>query len=361
MNSVCSDWESFFSPVTSPTATHDEETDEPQPPPLPGIPRPAQDTDCDPPPLPKRRSSFLQRKAQATDPDVIRQELITWQCEEKRCSPCLSAVTCNDSMTHFAVNTIMNMREHTFERGEQSMRPYIRRQLASLLRKSRSTLQYVVAGVECCKAAWNWANGFAPATSNREHADFNRWWQANNPEASVMPALVQPISGVTHTCDVWLYRWIMLATHNPPNATKPSIPNMCASVLYPQYIAWCTLSHCSPTTKDAFRSRWSIIRREVGVKTRASKQGSAECDVCSMLKRAAHKAVSLQHKAAIQQLLGEHIKFTNGEVSVYDQHIFDAKDAYASHPSNPQVHPSIFHCLMYGARAHLFTDMYVVH
>mgnify|MGYP006952837917 CR=1 FL=1 len=145
MYCVCSDWDTFFS-------QHDEETDEPHPPPIPAL-REDTETDCEPPSLPKRRSSFLQRKAQAIDPDIIRKELINWECEEKRCSPCLSAVTCNDSMTHFAVNTIINMREHTFERGEQSMRPYIRSQLASLLRKSRSTLQYVVAGVECCKAA----------------------------------------------------------------------------------------------------------------------------------------------------------------------------------------------------------------
>ena len=218
------------------------------------------------------------------------------------------------------------------------MRPYIRSQLAGLLRKSKSTLQYVVAGVECCKSAWNWANGFSEATSNRVHAEFNQWWQVNNPTQSTVREPGHTVSGVTHTCDLWIYRWIMLAVHNPPNGTKASIPKIGASVLFPQYATWCSRSNTAATTRDGFRGRLSVVRREIGVKSRASKQGSAECDVCSMLKRAESKAVALQHKADIRKLLAEHIQFTNGEVAHYDRHIFEAKDALAMNTTNPQVH-----------------------
>lgn len=272
------------------------------------------------------------------DPTTVRQDLTTWQCEGKRCGPCLSALTVDATMFEFAVETITTMRETTFSRAEHEMRPYIRTLLTTLLRKSKSTLQYVVAGVECCKAAWNWAHGFSAATSNRVHAEFNRWWTQANPIDKPSLDSLPTVSGVTHTCDLWILRWIMLATHHPPNATKPSIPDIGASVLHPQYVAWCLAANETPTTIDGFRGRLSVIKRYTGVRSRASKQASAECDICSMLKRAKARAISLQHKGAIEKLRAEHLAFTNAEVAVYDQHIFEAKDALASDPEEPQVY-----------------------
>ena len=72
------------------------------------------------------------------------------------------------------------------------------------------------------------------------------------------------------------------------------------------------------------------MKRSLELVTRSSKQGSAECGVCSVLKRAEHSAVSLSLKREIKELMAKHIEFANREVAEYMKHGFEAKD-------NPQV------------------------
>ena len=260
-------------------------------------------------------------------------------------------------MTEFAVDDavtiIHGLRETTFARTEQSISMYIRTMLASLLRKTGSSLQYVVCGVETCKSAWNWAHGFAEATSNRVHAEFNRWWRSANPVTSLVSDGRQStldIARPTQVCDRWLLEWLVLATHNPPNAQKPSVPKLGASILYPQYTAWCTQAKDVPIQIDGFRGRLSIVKRSLDVATRASKQGSAECPVCSVLKRAEASATGLFLKSAIKRLYADHLEFTNGEVNVYVAHAFEAKD-------NPKVISCMFN--ISTASLYVLNDFYV--
>ena len=232
-----------------------------------------------------------------------------------------------DTLMAFAVDIILAMRQKTCGYASHAVRTYIKHSLSSLLRKSSSTLQYVVLGVETCKATWNWAHGFATVTSNRVHAEFNRWWRTANVQQATISERKTNISGVTHSTDLWIYRWLMLATHNPPNGRKPSVPKIGAASLYPQYVAWCKGAQQYPTTENAFRGRLSVVKRDMQVATRKSKQASAECDVCSVLKRAEVRCTSLQQKSAIRHLHAEHLQFTNGEVAFYEDHIFQAKDS----------------------------------
>ena len=125
---------------------------------------------------------------------------------------------------------------------------------------------------------------------------------------------------------MWCLKWLVLSRHNPPNAKKPSVPKIGASVLYPQYIAWCTKAKQAPIVQGSFRAALSVLKQELQLATRASKQGSGECPVCSVLKRAEVQTISLSHKAAIKKLYLEHMNFVNGEVAVYNEHIFAGKD-----------------------------------
>ena len=206
------------------------------------------------------------------------------------------------------------------------MAGYLRDQLGTLLRLSSSTLQYVVCGVKTCKKAWTWAHGFSDATSNRVHAEYNRWWQQANPKLDKDAKGTSSLGLPQMTADYWIYEWLVLATHNPPNGNKASVPKLGASVLYPQYTTWCQTANEYPIKVDNFRSRLSVIKRDLDLVTRQSKKGSAECDVCSLLKRAAAKVTSLTLQGKIRQLLAKHIAFTNAECNVYFQHAFEAKD-----------------------------------
>jgi hypothetical protein len=258
---------------------------------------------------------------------TIQAELLAWECKCKRSGDCLSMFKETDNLMGFAVDTILAMRQKACGYASHSVRAYIRDCLSSLLRKTPSTLQYVVAGVQTCKATWNWAHGFAAVTSNRVHAEFNQWWRTANVQQTTISETNTNISGVTHTADLWLYRWLLLVTHNPPNGNRASVPKVGAASLFPQYVAWCKGAQQYPTTEDAFRGRLSIVKRDMCVATRKSKQASAECDVCSVLKRAEARCTSLQQKSAIRHLHAEHLKFTNGEVAFYEDHIFQAKDS----------------------------------
>ena len=280
-----------------------------------------------------RRTSFQSRKQQYLDEDVIRRDLLNWTCESKRCGDCLSALTRNECMSSFAVSHIHGLRQRTFDHKEQEIKGYIERTLASLLRKSASTLQYVVCGVETCKSAFNWAHGFADSTSNRAHAKFNEFWRKANPKTDLKEQIETNKTGLpTQVAERWILEWIMLASHNPPNSKKhqPSVPKLGASVLYPQYARWCTGASEYPIQRDGFRGKLSTIKRMLDVATRSSKQGSKECPVCSVLKRASAEATGLYLKREIQLLYARHIEFTNCEVDHYLRNSFAAKD-------NPQV------------------------
>ena len=74
----------------------------------------------------------------------------------------------------------------------------------------------------------------------------------------------------------------------------------------------------------------STIKNRLDVATRASKTGSKECPVCSVLKRALSEATGLYLKKEIKNLHAQHIAFTNGEVRHYLDHAFESQD-------NPQV------------------------
>ena len=273
----------------------------------------------------RTRTSFQFRKEALMDKQKIRKDLLAWQCSSKRCGECLHALNCNEEVLDFAVENVSRMRERTFKETEQKVAVYIRQQLTTLLRLSPSTLQYVVSGVQACKQAWTWAHGFSTATSNRVHAAFNKWWQTANPQVTDNKAATS-VGLPQQTVDFWVYKWLVFATHNPPNGGTPSVPKLGASVLYPQYKAWCARAKEHPVTEDNFRSRVSLIKKDLEVATRKSKQGSAECDICSLLKRAEAKVISLSQKKQINTLLAEHIDFTNTECAVYFQHGFDAKD-----------------------------------
>ena len=218
------------------------------------------------------------------------------------------------------------MRARTFTYPENSISQYCYDLIASLLRVSRSTHSYVVCGVPVCKAAWAWAHGFSDATCNRMHAKFNRDWAAVNPEESKNAIKQSAINTATSVCDQWLLEWLVLSTHNPPNGTKASVPKVGASVLYPQYTAWCAKAGEYAIQEDGFRGRLSLMKQQLDVATRNSKQGSAECAMCSILKRAEAKTTSLKRKREIKTLRAKHINFVNEEVNRYVKRVMAAKD-----------------------------------
>ena len=280
------------------------------------------------PAMPKRKKSFQNQMTEALDEDKIKEDLLAWDCAGRKCGRCLSALTDTELMLSFAVTCISAARQRTFERKNHDMSKYIEEMLWNCLRLGTSTVQYVVAGVRSCKAGWNWAHGFTTVTSNRVHAKFNAFWKSANP---VMSSTVHNndssiSTGATATAERWLLEWLILATHNPPNASKGSVPPMGASILYPQYEKWCSTAKVYPIQLDGFRGKLSTIKRALDVATRKSKQGSAECPICSVLKRAEAKTFSLHFKAEIKKLQAQHIEFTNAEGKVYLNHAFEAQD-----------------------------------
>ena len=280
-----------------------------------------------PPSLPRRRQSYQAQKDLQLDVDLIRTDLLRWECSSPKCGKCLGALTENEIMMSFAVSTILAYRQVTFDRPQHEIGDHIKQMLTHCLRLGRSTLQYVVAGIRTCKTAWNWAHGFSAATSNRVHAKFHTWWKQATPVTTTLDSdNSSACMGATALAERWLLEWVTLATHNPPNGAKGSVPPMTASILYPQYQGWCQSARCYPIQQDGFRGKMSIIKRQLEVATRASKQGSAECPVCSILKRAEAQTFSLHLKKAIKDLQATHIEFTNGENKVYMDHAFQARD-----------------------------------
>lgn len=330
---LCSDlWDDIFNqpfPVgTSNTALPrlEIDDDEPQPPPLP---EPCASVTLG------RRTSYDAQKSAGLDEATIREDVLAWHCEGKRCGRCLTSVCDTEVMLSDAVSNILALRQTTYARPQHQIVPFIRHTLGTCLRLTGSTLQYVVSGVRVCKEAWNWAHGFSQGTSARVHADFNAWWRRANPKTRRLQEDCHTATGPTSMAERWILEWITLAMHNPPNATRSSVPPISAAVLYPQYEAWCNNNKTYPIQRDGFRGKMSTIKASLDVATRASKTGSKECPVCSVLKRSLSEATGLYLKREIKSLHAQHIAFTNGEVRHYLDHSFESQD-------NPQVCYVIF-------------------
>ena len=152
---------------------------------------------------PRVRSSYALRKQQQLSVEGIREGLTKWSCDGKRCGECLSVLCISQNMLDFAVDTISRLRTATFSRAEHTISAHVEEQLSTLLRLSRSTLQYVICGVQTCKQGWNWSHGFSTSTSNRMHATFNQWWQSANPQASKLSKTcsMKNVSGSQNTCE----------------------------------------------------------------------------------------------------------------------------------------------------------------
>ena len=292
----------------------------------------------EPPPLPEpyasatlgRRTSYDAQRSAALNEANIRDGLLTWDCEGNRCGRCLTSLHASEDMLSDAVSNILALRETTYARAQHQIMPFIRLMLGTCLRLTKSTLQYVVSGVRVCKKAWNWAHGFSQGTSARVHAEFNAWWRRANPQTTSLREDCHMLTGPTAKAERWILEWITLAMHNPPNAIRSSVPPISASILYPQYSRWCTNNRTYPIQRDGFRGKMSTIKTRLDVATRASKTGSKECPVCSILKRALSEATGLYLKKEIKYLHAQHIAFTNGEVRHYLDHTFESQD-------NPQV------------------------
>ena len=129
---------------------------------------------------------------------------------------------------------------------------------------------FISIGVEVCQKAWAWAHGFANATFNRVRAKYNQEWRQlhHSMTPTVSDAKVEGGSGgATHTASAWILRWIILATHNPPNALKPSVPKIAPSKLWDQYCLWCVEAKEDPIEESGFRGLISVLKGDMEVCT----------------------------------------------------------------------------------------------
>jgi len=124
------------------------------------------------------RQSHEARCKKLLSKDILCNELLTWEC--KNCN-CLLDVKTTDAAQREWLGCAMRLREITCKLREQAVRPHIRTILASLLRLTRTKLQYIVGGIIVCKEAFIWAHGFSVPSFNREHAQFNTDFQDSNP------------------------------------------------------------------------------------------------------------------------------------------------------------------------------------
>lgn len=106
----------------------------------------------------------------------------------------------------------------------------------------------------------------------------------------------------TMTLKIWLTDWITNVTHNPPNAVKPSMPHVASASLYEQYTVWCKAVNEVPLSNDSFRPEYVAARKELGVRMRASKQGSKEDPISSTIKRLMAQAVRQSEKKWIAKV-----------------------------------------------------------
>ena len=108
-------------------------------------------------------------------------QLQSWTCDTTCHERCIQSIKLNVVMLDSFKRCVMTLRNTTCSVREQLIKDHIDVCLKACLRLSPSKLQFVVAGVQVCKAVYAWANGFAAGSLNRHLAAFNREYQATLP------------------------------------------------------------------------------------------------------------------------------------------------------------------------------------
>ena len=138
----------------------------------------------------------------------------------------------------------------------------------------------------------------------------------------VVPSTATP----TRVLKIYLVRFIMLLTHNPPNLCKASIPAISTNELYRQYCAWCSSCKQCPLSNGRFRSLYGEAKQEMQVAVRASKHGSSKCTCCTLIESQLARATSMVDKGLVQAIKLEHLAFHAAEAKHYENHSFAALD-----------------------------------
>ena len=281
-----------------------------------------------------RKVSWDIRKQEMLDRDRAYNDLLTWTCEGKKCGDgCLKPNTSNE--LEYILNCVMDQRSELFNQKQHQTSALIERKLLSCLRVSPSTLQYVLAGRKVCKGAWNWAWGFSAATSNRVHSAFNKAYAKAHPvvvtfshqkSSGSSKVLVQTVGTTTRILKIWLTRWIVLSSHNPPQLERKQISRISPASLYTQYLEWCSEAKYGPVEQGCFRDMFLKCKKDLDVAVRASKQGSAQCSSCTLLRYMLRTTTSLTEKALVNDLEALHQQFHKNESELYEGRMFAGLD-----------------------------------
>ena len=132
----------------------------------------------------------------------------------------------------------------------------------------------------------------------------------------------------TGTAKRWLAQWLLLMRHNPPNAdsVKAQISKISPDVLFAQYALFAEQAREVPLLQKGFAGLFSVVRRNLDLVMRTSKQGSSECWYCGLLKQFLKDGAGFAEKKWIKDLHLEHTSWHNGETKVYEDVCFLAKD-----------------------------------
>jgi hypothetical protein len=116
--------------------------------------------------------------------------------------------------------------------------------------------------------------------------------------------------------------------HHPPNADSPKaqISTIAVKTLFQQYTTWADAAREMPIPYDGFRGLFSIVFSTLELVMRNSKQGTAACWICELLKQFLKDTVGHAEASWVRDLGAEHHKFHNSETAFYEDVCFKSKD-----------------------------------
>ena len=139
------------------------------------------------------------------------------------------------------------------------------------------------------------------------------------------------VNSRTKSAKKWIAEYLLLMRHNPPNADSPSaqISKLSPGALYGQYTKWADAGNEVPIHPDGFRGVFSTVFQSLNLVMRNSKQGTAQCWVCSLLKEFLKQTGSTVQATWVKSLQLEHLAFHAKETAAYEDTCFRAKDPQA--------------------------------
>lgn len=220
---------------------------------------------------------------------------------------------------------VHTLRRVTASKKRKEILSHVTNMLQNLERVSSSSLKFIVGGRRVCRETFFFAHGIAQSTGAAALSRFNKEYQTRNAmedhgETEEEKAVRRQMINIGISSDVlrdWMSQYIFNTAHFPPNDRAIELSSIQPHTLYPQYKRWCVETSCSAVKEPTFRREWSKIVKDMGVRIKASKKGTAQCGICARLKCIRNSMIRLGEKALASELLARHMEFVGKEGLIY--------------------------------------------